>query len=489
MIANAQNKKELVKKGGNTQDIINEILDAIPEVKGQTKGFHRNFTRDRDGMKKLWSWIKTNIRYEEDPLGVQWVREPARLWHDKVGDCKSFTVFIVSVLENLGIDYFVRFSNTETRNSRRVNHVYPVAVIDGTEIIIDAVWHSFDSEKAFFNAIDYSMADIYRLSGIGNADAAKVQAYLSEVEAIASQISDDVLVNDITEMTKGELARFQQSEQFLAQAEAATDETQAARYVAASEAVRTGDIAGLSGIGNLNAKELNKLRNFITTTGKQQAKAFQAPVIGLPENISGIGNIVKKVASVVLNAWKKVMNWIFKAAMPLAAPFFLYAFVKKKLGKRSEAKKQKQIGLLNWIQKTGKFDSADAVLAAARTGIIKKFGKQPEAVLNEAATGIAGHKVGAFVAIAMTVLPTVIDMIKKISSVFKKAAPAVSADAAPDLNELASESKTENTPQSLTQNIDNKKAAPDAGNDDKKGGGNALLYVGVAALAYMALQK
>ena len=445
-IAQARNKKVLLKRGGNTRDIVDAILDVVPDVRNQTAGFARQFTPDRRGMRSLFDWVKGNIRYIEDPLGVQWIREPARLWHDREGDCKSFTVFIISVLENLGLKYIVRFSNTDRAGSKIVNHVYPVAIMpDGRQIIMDAVHGYFDDEHPYYYKLDYDMADIYRLSGIGTTAPADLEKYADDLDRLTADIPDDVLDNDITEMTKGDFNRFLQYENFSAQASAATDAGTQARYAAAADAVRSGTISGISGISGDDAR---KISAFLAKTSKETGKAFQAPVLLLPDGITGVGSlkdVVNKVVDAVKSAWKKIINWIFKSAMPLAAPFFLYAFLKKKIGKKTAAKQDKATKLVRWIQTTGKFDSADAVLASARSGIIKKLGKTPEALLNEAAKGkaIAGADgIGVLPALApliAKILPVVIDIVQKIAKLFKKSEPEVSSADQPNFDELSYE--------------------------------------------------
>lgn len=436
-IHSPKGKQVLLKKGGSTADIMEAVLDAIPGVKSQTSGFARQFTPDRAGMQKLWYWVRQNIQYKEDPFGVQWVREPARLFHDKVGDCKSFTVFIVSVLENMGLQYRVRFSNTETPGGKIVNHVYPIAVMpDGTDIIVDAVYSRFNAEKRFFYAKDYTMSDIYRLSGIGAVQVAEAEAYLQELEAATADISDDVLSDDITNMSAGQFAKYQAAQKFDAQADVAQTAAERAKYEAAAGAIRTGNI---SGIGAIAPGEAQKISAFLKETAIQTNKAFTAPVLVLPEGVQGIGRIAG-IVDAIKNAWKKIINWIFKTAMPLAGPFFVYTFIKKVIGKKTKKKQDGQQRVLNWIQKAGKFDSESAVKEAAKLGIIKSTGKTPERLLNEAVKGqpIAGG-IGSIVLLAAKAITFVIDIISKISKLFKKnQEPVDKADAA-DLGELATE--------------------------------------------------
>lgn len=483
-IARAKNTAVLLKKNGNTQDIIRGVLDTVGDVRGQTKEFARSFTADERGLYDLWYWVRTNIHYNEDPLGIQWIREPARLWHDREGDCKSFTVFIISVLENLGIDYTIRFVNTETPGSKIVNHVYPVAILDGYEIPVDAVYSRFNSEHKFYFKKDYRMADIYRLAGIGAASKADLEKYTRQLEAMAADIPDDVMLeNDITTMNQGQFARYMTSRQFEAQAAGAKNSADFQRFQAAADAVRAGSIAG---IGNLPGGDAAKINQFLATTESQTEKAFTAPVLIVPEGLAGIGklkDVIKKVASTVLNVWKKVINWLFKMAMPIAAPFFIYAFLKKKFGKKTAAKRDKAIGLLSWIQKTGKFDSNEAVMAAARVGIAEKLGKSPEAVLTDMAKGQKVQGIGvlpALVPLLAKALPAIIEIIGKIASLFKKKAPAVGAADAPNEAEFAQELEAEN--KSISRGVPETK--PGFSTDN-----NMLLYGAAAAAALLIFMK
>ena len=165
-ISTADMKTKLVFANGDTDDIVKVELETIKESSSQTKHFAKQFSQDRAGMKAIFDYVKNGIKYKEDPSGIQWVKTPARLFHDKVGDCKSFTIFIASILYNLGLDYKIRFASYDS--DKIVSHVYPIAIMpDGTETIIDAVWGTFDSEKRYTFKKDYTMTQIYKLSGVG----------------------------------------------------------------------------------------------------------------------------------------------------------------------------------------------------------------------------------------------------------------------------------------------------------------------------------
>lgn len=165
LVAQPKLKDELLYEKGKTPNIIQALLDTVPGSEKQTKKLAKKFPPTYEGLEKLWHFVKNKIRYIEDPDGVQWIRTPARLWHDREGDCKSFTLFIVSILTNMGIDYKIRFVSFAPK-SKTVTHVYPVAILDGDEVILDAVWSAFDDEANYEYKRDYTMTQISRLSGV-----------------------------------------------------------------------------------------------------------------------------------------------------------------------------------------------------------------------------------------------------------------------------------------------------------------------------------
>lgn len=480
-IAPAQNKKVLKVRNGITKDIVSEVLSGVVGVKDQTRQFSKQFTANRDGMQKLWRWVRTNIHYKEDPAGIQWVKEPARLYADRQGDCKSFTIFIVSVLQNLGVEHLIRFTNTERPNSRIVNHVYPVAIIDNEEIIVDAVYHLFDEEHSYYYKKDFEMADIYRLSGIrgvrgiGAAQAAELDRYSAELDAIADSIPDSVLQDDITSMSKGEFLRYQQAQVFLAQAEHAPNTEGAMRYQAAADAVRSGNLAG---IGSLNSNERQAITSFLQSTANQTAPAFVAPAVEIPDGILGVGNVATDILDKIKGAWRKVVNWMFKKALPAASPFFLYLFIQKKVwSKVINRKKDKQAKIFNFIKSSGKFESDENLENAIRAGIIKKMGKQPEQILAEKSGGkVSGAGIGVVTAI-LAAIPLVLEIIQKLAGLFKKKGPDVSGEDAPDLEELQYEAPPPGEENALKPNPNPPALKKDDNNQMLMFGGLALLGV------------
>lgn len=491
MLPPADGREQLIKKDGRTADIIRAILAVVPEVTEQTRKFSGQFSADYEGLRELWHWVHNNIHYQEDPLGVQWIREPRRLWADREGDCKSYTLFIVSVLKNLGIPYLIRFVNTETPGSKEVNHVYPVAILpNGRAVPMDAIDKArFDWEPRRFFKKDYSMAEISRLSGIGAAAAseADLEQYAADIRRINAEIPDEVLENDITQMTQGEFARFMATQRYQALADNAATPGEASRFGGVVLALKEGSIAGIAGTA-----DAARIQQFLQQTDQQTGRAFVPPVIEIPAGVAGVGSLISKLkdlASDVANVWKKLINHLFKVAIPLAAPFFLFAFAKKKLKGRSLAKQKRQLEVLNWVKNTGKFENDGQVFDAIRTGIANKFGKSPEQIIEEAAK--PKGKVGAVVAATLALLGAIkplIEMIGKIASVFKKKAPAVSDGDAPDLEILAQEGFEGESISMPNATSDSSPAGSSAGGG--AGGTNQMLLLGgLALVGYMLINK
>ncbi len=401
---------ELKFENGRTVDIQAVMFEVNKDkIWRDTADFSKQFTKDTAGLRKLWQWVKYNIRYKEDPEGFQYIRYPSRLFKDGVGDCKSFTLFIVSVLQNMGIPYTIRFTRYATGP---VTHVYPVAHLPDGDVIVDAVWTHFDSEKKYYGKaenfkFEKRMAAIYSLSGIGAAEATAA-SMLKIVENLP-----DVTGQNIADMTDEQYYKF----------------------------------LGFRAIG-------------ATTMAYAHRPAFVAPILNFTEgavgkvNLKKAGQVVKKTAQKagkvvvdaakkVKEAWAKLINWVFKTALTKSAPFFLFTFLKKNVSPKIAAMKAKQNGILNWLCKTTGVDrqKVDATLRAA---FVKQTGKQPEAMLNASAKSqVSG--IGILPAVAAA-LPVILDMIKKIAAFFQgkkdaQAAPTADASAGSSTDILASEAQ------------------------------------------------
>ncbi len=97
------NVREVRFDQGDTKDIIQVILYANQFIGPHTKELSRYFKKRNDyqSCRKIWQFVKKNIRYRKDADGFENVKSPAKTWFDKYGDCKSMSLLIGSLLKNL----------------------------------------------------------------------------------------------------------------------------------------------------------------------------------------------------------------------------------------------------------------------------------------------------------------------------------------------------------------------------------------------------
>lgn len=116
---------------------------------------------------RLFSFCYQHMQYENDPMGTEVLRSPARSWH--VGqhlalqnrsagiDCDDFSTFVGCVLKCAGIPFKFRITKYDGRSY--FQHVYVVVPIEGNgEIIIDPVLDQFDYQKPFSGVKDFTSA-------------------------------------------------------------------------------------------------------------------------------------------------------------------------------------------------------------------------------------------------------------------------------------------------------------------------------------------
>lgn len=172
----ADGKKTLMYECGYTDDILNSIKEVFDKNYIQCSDFAQQFKGSsiEQTCILIADFVCRNIRYKADPNGQQWIKTPARLIKDGVGDCKSYSILICSILQCLGIDNGFRFAGYT--DYQDYTHVYPVAYDSfGNEYIIDCV--AIQQNKAdLFQEVEYkkkkeimNSTRISCLSGLGNS--------------------------------------------------------------------------------------------------------------------------------------------------------------------------------------------------------------------------------------------------------------------------------------------------------------------------------
>ena len=162
---------------GNTDQIVGVIMSVANKERlyKQVEKFSENFRAqpgvERKALGDLWAYVRNNVPYVPDPVGIQQIKHPARTWEDaergEGSDCKSMSIFIRFCLYNMGIPHVLRFASYV--KSKRIQHVYVVAMIDGQEVPIDTVYEKFGQEVDYTWKTDKKperMTKIVEIAGI-----------------------------------------------------------------------------------------------------------------------------------------------------------------------------------------------------------------------------------------------------------------------------------------------------------------------------------
>jgi hypothetical protein len=159
-------KDETVKKGASVADTVRFIPKVVRGTLGQTEKIAQRLKGSSlaQTCRNIWDFVYTHIAYSKDKDGVEQIRAPARSWHDrkKGVDCDCYSVFISSILTNLGIPHILRIAKYK---KDYFQHIYPIVPkANGKYITIDCVTDNYNYEEPFKEIQDTKM-DLEYLSG------------------------------------------------------------------------------------------------------------------------------------------------------------------------------------------------------------------------------------------------------------------------------------------------------------------------------------
>lgn len=147
----ANNATELVNQNGNLGDTTRLMQEVIAISVPQTAQIApmlrgRNL---RETCENIFDFVYKHINYRRDDKGKEQVRSAARTWHDRHRgvDCDCYSVFISSILVNLGIAHAFRIAKYD--RSKGFQHVYivvPEPQNPKRYYTIDPVLDNFDQE-------------------------------------------------------------------------------------------------------------------------------------------------------------------------------------------------------------------------------------------------------------------------------------------------------------------------------------------------------
>lgn len=255
-IANPKRRDTLLVSNGSTGDIIKSLMRIadLDYQAAQVSEFAQRFKGSGaddqyQKLKELWKYTRREIQYAEDQ-GGQFIKDPGRVyWDNKKGigtDCKSLSLFEYSVCRAIGVPCyfeFVSFFSKWEDGKQRITHVYPVAIVAGQDVVLDAVYSKFDERPPGitrlvkkYTKVFNSMADIYHIAGLKGTPKGQAQPTAAD---LASELKDRAkLVKptsyvDYSIMSDGEMHTFLLAQRDKMLAEFYTGTPQGAMYAQA----------------------------------------------------------------------------------------------------------------------------------------------------------------------------------------------------------------------------------------------------------------
>lgn len=150
----------LVNKNADVSDTVAVCHDIIKRFHKQTAKLADYLWKRANGDayefgKQLFAFCYGYMQYENDDMGLEQLRTPARSYRDRTRgvDCDDFSIFCASVLTCKGIPYKLRITKYDGKSY--FQHIYCVATINGREVPIDPVIDRYDFEKKYSAKQDY----------------------------------------------------------------------------------------------------------------------------------------------------------------------------------------------------------------------------------------------------------------------------------------------------------------------------------------------
>lgn len=161
---------------GTVIDTVGQMKMIVRKYNGQTKAIAQQLkgsTREQTA-RNIWNFLYNHVQYTTDNPSREQLRQPLRTWADRKRgvDCDCYSIFISSVLTNLGIPHAFRIAGYKGD----YQHVYVIVPKSGTDYssyyTIDPVVDRFNYEVPPAKKKDYSMK-VTMLNGIGACDPAQ----------------------------------------------------------------------------------------------------------------------------------------------------------------------------------------------------------------------------------------------------------------------------------------------------------------------------
>ncbi|MEX1159542.1 MAG: transglutaminase-like domain-containing protein [Balneolaceae bacterium] len=116
--------RQLVDQGKGDPDVR---AKAVEITRGIPKDIRTGLPNRRDYGKiadAVYSWMKKNIAYVNDPSGIEWLQTAKRTMDQKFGDCDDQSVLAGALLSSIGVPVRFKVVKANPDNRSAYSHVY-----------------------------------------------------------------------------------------------------------------------------------------------------------------------------------------------------------------------------------------------------------------------------------------------------------------------------------------------------------------------------
>jgi len=154
-------KGVLVARYQNTEQIAAAIQLAINESAPAANYLSKFFKNPNkiESLRLIYFFTKKTIPYKKEPGSRQTAKTLQRILNDSKttgGDCKHYSVTIASLCKSLNIPVKLRMVGQSLLNDN-LTHIYPVAIINGNEFILDCCVSGFNQECRYTTKKDLNL--------------------------------------------------------------------------------------------------------------------------------------------------------------------------------------------------------------------------------------------------------------------------------------------------------------------------------------------
>lgn len=175
---------------GNVDKTVKLMAEIIENYHYQLKDLALHLKRDTElqTCKAVWDFVFNHIQYKRDKVGIEQLTTPARIWLNRStegtpSDCDDHSIFVGSLLYQLGIPFTIRIAGYE---GKKFSHVY---IVTKGNICLDTVLHAFNKEAFYTSKKDSKMMQIEVLHGFGGVGTLGELGELGDLGFVSSLAS------------------------------------------------------------------------------------------------------------------------------------------------------------------------------------------------------------------------------------------------------------------------------------------------------------